>query len=56
VHSLQSELGEVDNKLFFPFIGVYSESDSFPLGEVRQKWSPAALVRVERERARVEDH
>ena len=56
LYVLRSEVSEVDNKLFFPFTGVYSETDSFPLGEIRKKWSPSALDRADRERSRVEDH
>jgi hypothetical protein len=56
VWRLASDLNQRSNKLFLPFVGVYSETDRFPLGEVRTKWSPAALVREDEERARVENH
>jgi hypothetical protein len=53
---LRFELGEESNELFLPFVGVYSETDAFPLGEVRERWSPSALMRQDQERSRVEDH
>lgn len=53
---LRFELGEERSDLFLPFVGVDSETDAFPLGEVRELWSPAALVREDEKRSRVEDH
>ena len=53
---LRIELGEERSELFLPFVGVDSETDAFPLGEVRELWSPAALVREDKKRSRVEDH
>jgi Protein of unknown function (DUF2489) len=52
---LRFELSEERSKLFLPFVGVDSETDAFPLGEVRELWS-AALVREDKKRSRVEDH
>lgn len=56
VSRLASDLNQRSNKLFLPFIGVDSETDRFPLGDVRTRWSSAALVREDEERARVENH
>jgi hypothetical protein len=56
VSRLASDLDQRSNKLFLPFVGVDSETDRFPLGEVRTRWSPEALVREDQERARIEDH
>ncbi len=36
--------------------GVDSETDSFPLGDVRDLWNPAALKSKDAERAAVENH
>ena len=52
---LRFELNEERSKLFLPFVGVDSETDAFPLGAVRDLWSPTALVREDQERSRVED-
>lgn len=35
---------------FLMLTGVYSDTDSFPLGEHRSRWDSAALARVDRER------
>ena len=54
VASLRFSLGEESNELFFPFVGVDSETDAFPLGDVRNRWAPAALEREDAERIRYE--
>jgi hypothetical protein len=48
-------LGVDDNDLFLPFVGIDSETDSFPLGPVRELWAADALVRHDAERAVVEE-
>ena len=39
---------------FLTITGVYSDTDSFPLGEHRARWQPSALARVDRERQEIE--
>jgi hypothetical protein len=56
VWNLRHELGQSGNRLFDPFAGVYSETDSFPLGEVRNHWSTEGLKRADEKRAAVERH
>jgi hypothetical protein len=55
VARLRFELSDERSDLFLPFVGVDSETDAFPLGEVREFWSPPVLVREDQERSRVED-
>jgi hypothetical protein len=45
-----------DNELFLPFVGIDSETDAFPLGEVRKHWSPTGLARADAERSAAEEH
>jgi hypothetical protein len=37
------------------FVGINSETDALPIGEVRQHWSPEALERKDHEIAEAED-
>jgi len=48
--ALRAALGEEKNELFKPFVAVDSETDHFPLGEVRNGWSAVALDREDKER------
>jgi hypothetical protein len=50
VARLRHALGEERNELFLPFVAVDSETDHFPLGDVRTRWSPSALEREDKER------
>jgi hypothetical protein len=36
---------------FLLFVGIASETDEFPLGEVRDRWNPAKLVELDAERS-----
>jgi hypothetical protein len=45
------ELGSALEEPFATFLGIDSETDAFPLGAVRQRWSPDALQRQDAERA-----
>jgi hypothetical protein len=49
-------LCQESNPLFIPFVGIDSETDQFPLGEVRELWAPDALVRYDQERELAEQH
>lgn len=50
-----SEFGDSERVEYFgPFIGVYSETDTFPTGDVRSRWSKEALERADRELAEAE--
>src|SRR5262245_11310498 len=51
---LQFPLRAETDSDFLMITGVYSETDSFPLGEHRARWQPAALARVDRERREIE--
>lgn len=48
------ELGSALEEPFATFLGIDSETDAFPLGTVREHWSPGALQRQDVERARYE--
>jgi hypothetical protein len=54
VVAIRDALGELSNPLFIPFIAVESETDAFPLGEVRSRWSVQALSRMDAERESAE--
>ena len=41
---------------FLPFVGIDSETDHLPIGEVRQLWASDALVRLAPEIQAAEDH
>jgi hypothetical protein len=56
VTALGHALGEGHSDLFLPFVGVDSETDRFPMGDVRELWSADALWRVDKERAEIEAH
>ena len=53
---LRHVLDEEDNPLFLPFVGVDSETDSFPLGDARKLWSADGLRRADEQRSVVERH
>lgn len=44
-HEVKAELAEV----LLVFTGIDSETDTLPIGDVRQHWSPEALERKDRE-------
>jgi hypothetical protein len=46
----------LDDQLFRPFVGVDSETDRFPVGAVRERWSVEALAKVDAERIAAEEH
>ena len=56
VVALRDSLGELSNPLFNTFVAVESETDTFPIGDVRQRWSAAALSRMDAEREATERH
>jgi len=37
-----------------PFVGIYSETDALPIGDVRQHWAPEALAKLQPEIDRLE--
>lgn len=48
--ALSAEFGDAERfEHFTPFIAVDSETDRFPVGEVRTRWSQDALRRVDKE-------
>jgi hypothetical protein len=55
VVALRHQLCEEQNELFFPFVGLNSETDAFPLGDVRKLWAPDVLEHYDQERVKVED-
>jgi hypothetical protein len=50
-HEVEAELAEV----LIVFTGIDSDTDTLPIGEVRQHWSPEALERKDREIIEVEN-
>jgi|SRR5579862_8243238 len=48
------ELGSALEEPFKTFLGIDSETDAFPLGTVRERWSPGALQRQDADRERYE--
>jgi Protein of unknown function (DUF2489) len=48
------ELGSALEEPFATFLSIDSETDAFPLGSVRERWSPSALQRQDAERERYE--
>lgn len=46
----------LDSRLFDPFVGVYSELDKFPLGQVRERWSTDELLKADAERVVAEEY
>lgn len=49
-----ADLSDFDPDIL-PFIGIDSETDAFPLGEVRQHWQPDALVKLQPEFEKAEE-
>ena len=49
-----TELGKAHDPPFVTFLGIDSETDVFPLGDVRDRWNPSALQKQDAERARYE--
>jgi hypothetical protein len=47
---LAHELGAAFEDPFLTFVGIDSETDTFPLGEVRNNWNPDALLKEDAER------
>jgi hypothetical protein len=50
-HGATSELGEI----LLIFTGIDSETDSLPVGRVREYWNPESLQRKDQEIAQAED-
>ncbi len=50
-HEVEAELAEV----LVVFTGIDSETDTLPIGDVREHWSPEALERKDREIIEVEN-
>ena len=55
VVAMRAHLGEEQNELFYPFVNVDDEALSFPIGDVRAKWSERGLLGVDAERSTVEE-
>jgi hypothetical protein len=56
VVALRWLLGQTENDLFIPFVGVDSELHIFPTGLARANWSAEGLAREDAKRMRVEEH
>lgn len=54
ISALRFDLEEESNALFLPFVGIDSETDTFPLGHVRDRWQPAALAALDVRRSELE--
>src|SRR5207253_1186873 len=46
---LRHRIGASENDLFLPIIGFESETDDYPLGTDRTRYSPTTLERLDRE-------
>ena len=47
--SLRYDIGEPDDPIFHPILAIDSETDRFPLGQVRERYAPDALARIDQE-------
>jgi hypothetical protein len=56
VVALRGRLGQTENDLFLPFVGVDSELHIFPTGTAREMWSVEALAREDAKRILGEQH
>ncbi|SRR5579885_2112480 len=56
VCSARSALQQETNPLFTPFVAIESETDQFPLGQVRTLWASEAVARYDQERMLAEQH
>jgi hypothetical protein len=56
VVALRGRLGQTENDLFLPFVGVDSELHIFPTGTARERWSAEALAREDAKRIPAEQH
>jgi hypothetical protein len=54
ITGLATELGKVHDPPFVTFLGIESETDVFPLGDVRDRWNPSALQKQDAGRMRYE--
>ncbi|MGH8138725.1 MAG: hypothetical protein ACREVV_11095 [Steroidobacteraceae bacterium] len=52
---LAAELAALDDEDFLYFVGLDSQSDTFPIGPERQQWSAAALEREDLARRKYEE-
>ena len=52
---IAAELDALDDADFVYFIDLDSQSDGFPVGEARERWSASALEREDLARAKYED-
>lgn len=53
--SISYALGVENDEPFISFRGIDSETDDYPLGDVRARWNPAALAREDAKRERYEE-
>jgi hypothetical protein len=54
--ALRSQVAADMDPDFMTLVGIDSSTDRFPLGKVRDQWSPEALARYDEERQREEDY
>ena len=54
IAGLARELGLGLEEPFLTFVGIDSETDGFPLGQVRALWNPSALSQLDAERLEYE--
>jgi hypothetical protein len=47
--ALRFMLGDPNSEIFHVFMAIDSETDTLPLGDVRELWSPTALEKKDRE-------
>ena len=41
---------------FMTFVGIASETDNFPVGDLRERWHPETLPALDAEREKAEAH
>ena len=54
IASIAYELNVAFEQPFLYFVGIDSETDQFPIGDVTQLWHPAAVAKLDAERERYE--
>jgi hypothetical protein len=51
---IRYERKQYENELFFPFVALDSDTDAYPVGEVRALWAQDSLEKMDREREATE--
>lgn len=46
---LRHTIGESENQVFLPIIGFESDTDDYPIGDLRRRYEPAQLQQIDKE-------